>query len=207
MTTGIYLLTFGTEDDIQLYYVGKSVDIQKRWVEHITKLIKGTAAKAMQEAYLKYGEPELSILKECHPDHLDVLEPIYIKAYKDTHTYNCINSSVPQIYYVLDSDTVNLINNEEDNDYWNLSTLEHIQLLEKQLDQEIDFSIEIQRQKDVIEHLEHKLATIDLGEQGNFYREQYYDTQTHINNLVERMAQLQTELDTERNKPWYKKLW
>lgn len=214
MTTGIYALAFG-EDEETLYYIGKSVDIEKRWAEHLNKLIKGTAAKAMQEAYQKYGEPGFYILKTCHPDHLDVLEPLYIEQYKVEYTYNCINASIPEIHTRPSPQQLRLVNGSE---YWDLSTLEHISKLQDQLDQIEDLELDVygktleklELQKTIEElktqlaeqELQHKqeLLNVDIGREGNFYREL-------ANRLKDDLEAMHIAYNQEKDKPWYKKLW
>ena len=55
------------------------------------KMYKGTAAKAMQTAYARYGEPTGLILVECHEDHIDVVEASLIARHKPT-----LNSDRPK---------------------------------------------------------------------------------------------------------------
>jgi len=74
MRAGIYLIKFHKE----CLYIGKSIDIDRRWKEHTNRLIKGTAAKAMQYAYDRYGMPEFTVLVYSHADHIDLMESIYI---------------------------------------------------------------------------------------------------------------------------------
>ena len=76
MASGIYQLTFATGDT----YVGKSVDLERRWQQHTDKLSKGTAAKDMLQAYYSsdYRYPTAKVLLECHPDVLDEYENYFI---------------------------------------------------------------------------------------------------------------------------------
>ena len=74
MTTGIYLIVFPSER----YYIGQSVDIENRWKQHFDKFSKGTAAKLMQTEFNRYGFPKTSIILECHKDHLDMMEGMFI---------------------------------------------------------------------------------------------------------------------------------
>lgn len=59
-------------------YIGKSIDISTRWKQHFDKFTKGTAAKAMQEEYNRYGYPQGEVLVECHSDHIDIMEECLI---------------------------------------------------------------------------------------------------------------------------------
>lgn len=75
MKSGIYQISFSTG----LFYIGKSVDIERRWEEHKKSFLEGKASAKMQSAYKQYGMPEFKIFLECHPDHLDILERFLIR--------------------------------------------------------------------------------------------------------------------------------
>lgn len=79
MTSGIYSLVFADT----YVYIGKSINIENRWKQHWDKMSSGKAAKNVQEAFDRYGEPKASIIVECHPDHIDILETIAIS--KNSH--------------------------------------------------------------------------------------------------------------------------
>jgi len=51
MISGIYRLEFPSGN----YYLGKSVDIEKRWKQHRTALLKGTHTKILQAEYTYTG--------------------------------------------------------------------------------------------------------------------------------------------------------
>lgn len=74
MTSGVYQLTFASGDT----YIGKSINIEERWKQHMNKFYKGTAAKPMQAAFNRCGDPTGQILVECHEDHIDVVEACLI---------------------------------------------------------------------------------------------------------------------------------
>ncbi len=74
MTSGVYLLTFSDGNN----YVGKSINIERRWKEHGEKMEKGIAAKNMQQAFKRCGHAHAQILLKCHPDHIDIMESYYI---------------------------------------------------------------------------------------------------------------------------------
>ena len=94
MTTGIYLLIFQSGKR----YVGQSVDIETRWKQHFDKFRKGTAAKAMQHEFNIYGFPQAEVLLECHKDHLDMMESLYINHNMIKHRHIMLNTSVPADY-------------------------------------------------------------------------------------------------------------
>jgi hypothetical protein len=119
MTSGIYLLSFHSGR----HYVGKSVDIERRWEQHFKAMESGKAAKNMQEEYNKHGFPVCNIIKECHPDHLDVLEPIYIEAFlKD----GSLNSDIPTVWHRPSIEEIDLVNEDEASEYWMMSTIQHL---------------------------------------------------------------------------------
>lgn len=59
MTVGIYKLNFDNTDKV---YIGQSVNIEKRFKEHLNLLSKGLGKHKLQEAYNTYGKPSLEIL-------------------------------------------------------------------------------------------------------------------------------------------------
>lgn len=112
MTCGIYSLTFA--EGIQ--YVGKSTDIEKRWVEHNKAMRQNKAAAKMQAAYKKYGLPDGEVLFEIHQDHLDIVECYIIRKYRPV-----LNSVVSAS--ILECEFDELMENPE---YLKWSTLGHI---------------------------------------------------------------------------------
>lgn len=112
MTCGIYSLTFA--EGIQ--YVGKSVDIEKRWTEHFKSMRLNKAAAKMQAAYKKFGLPKGEVLFEIHPDHLDIVECYIINRYRPV-----LNTTVSAS--ISECDFNELMENPE---YLRWSTLGHI---------------------------------------------------------------------------------
>lgn len=74
MNSGIYKLTFSDGNT----YIGKSVDIGRRWDEHCAAFSAGKAARAMQTAYSLCGLPSLEVLVRCHRDHIDLMETVFV---------------------------------------------------------------------------------------------------------------------------------
>lgn len=91
MASGIYQLNFNEE----LFYVGQAQDIQSRWQQHMDKFRKGTAAQKMQAAYALHGQPQFSVLVNCHKDYLDIMETYYINLNKRYE--GCLNTSIPKL--------------------------------------------------------------------------------------------------------------
>lgn len=96
MTSGIYQLNFKH----QAVYIGQSQDIETRMRQHSDKMLKGTAAKKMQQAYLNWGMPDAVIVIECHRDYLDILETWFINQVID-HP-GCLNTSCPKLDPTID---------------------------------------------------------------------------------------------------------
>lgn len=122
MDSGIYKLTF--EDGSM--YVGKSIDMLRRWKEHINKFQKGTAAKDLQHKYNCYGLPDHSILHICHPDHVDLLESIYIDRYWGSLLNTTRSNLVP------DYDKEFLLEHAENLEF---STADHIRTLVRKINE------------------------------------------------------------------------
>ena len=90
MACGIYAITATVNGHIDKVYVGQSVNIKERWINHRWKLRKGISTNPiMQNVFNKYGEDCLSfiILEECERDkktlaeremhHFTILSGIY----------------------------------------------------------------------------------------------------------------------------------
>jgi predicted DNA-binding protein (UPF0251 family) len=78
MTCGIYKLTFNGTDKV---YIGKSINIEIRYLHHKQALKSKTASIKMQKAYETYGMPSLEILCECDESELYALEAEAIDIY------------------------------------------------------------------------------------------------------------------------------
>jgi len=71
MTIGIYRLIFNGTDKT---YIGQSVRIEVRYLEHLRSIKNGSANTKLLEANKLYGKPELDIILECPIEELDTLE-------------------------------------------------------------------------------------------------------------------------------------
>lgn len=143
MSSGIYKLTFSTD----LIYIGKSVDMEKRWDQHLKALNKGTHTKRIQDAYNKYGTPKFEIICECHPHHIDILETYFINGFWSS---KILNTTRPAD---VDALGISLIEDLPE-ETWDLSTFEYIQNWQ-------DKAIEVKRLEKIIH--ESKDATILLA--------------------------------------------
>ena len=83
MTIGIYKLSFTDTDRV---YIGQSVNIERRYLEHLNLLSRGLSSIKLNEAFLKFGKPILEIIKICSIEELDYLENTLILEYS-SHKY------------------------------------------------------------------------------------------------------------------------
>ncbi len=123
MTAGIYMYSFSSGK----FYVGKSVNIEKRWEQHLKSMEEGTAAKAVQAEFYASGIPFFEIIRSCHPDHLDILEPVYIQVLSKLE--GCLNTSIPPIHFDPHPGDTDSINGEDD--LFDMSTMEHIREIKR----------------------------------------------------------------------------
>lgn len=78
----VYKLSFiGTSK----VYVGQSKNIESRLTSHLYRLKTGSASKKLQAAFIEFGYPSITILKECEETELNTAEVTFI------HTLNSIN--------------------------------------------------------------------------------------------------------------------
>ena len=86
IVSGIYLLKFKGYHGV---YVGQSLDIYTRYSKHLYRLKNNLANHKLQEAYEKYGEPNLEILHildESSGETLDELEQMAIEIFDSVNT-------------------------------------------------------------------------------------------------------------------------
>ena len=88
MLCGIYTITNKIDGK---RYIGSSMQIEKRWQQHIYKLKKGNHPnKHLQFAWTKYGSECFcfEVLEECVLENLLSLEEKYINSYDFSNLYN-----------------------------------------------------------------------------------------------------------------------
>jgi group I intron endonuclease len=78
MTCGIYKLTF---IGIDKCYIGQSINIEKRYKQHLYDMKNGTSNNKLLDAYEKYGRAILYIILECQEFELDANEEEAISIY------------------------------------------------------------------------------------------------------------------------------
>ncbi len=71
MSIGIYCLKFKNTDKV---YIGQSVNIEKRFQQHILSMHNNSAPKKLQFGFNIHGKPSLVILLECSSSELDAEE-------------------------------------------------------------------------------------------------------------------------------------
>lgn len=176
MTSGVYQLKFRNGST----YIGKSVDIGRRWEEHVKSLAEGKSAKKLQDAYNKLGVPTRSILVECHPDHISLVETLMIRRLKPTLNSASTAPLSTEDNAILACNLDNL-NTSTGRMLYNTITLSsHVNRLEN----EIDFLLD-----------EDKVAS------------SLYASREHIKELSLRLAKLGSELEKEKAVTWWQRLW
>lgn len=78
MTTGIYKLIFNNTDKV---YIGQSINIEKRYQDHLSSFKRNTSPNCIQQAYIQFGVPILEIIEECDIKELNTKENEYISKY------------------------------------------------------------------------------------------------------------------------------
>lgn len=78
MTTGIYCLQFG---NINKVYIGQSINIERRFVQHKRHFLQNLSSQKLQEAYNTLGIPKLKVLVICNKEELDYYETKCINLY------------------------------------------------------------------------------------------------------------------------------
>lgn len=93
MTCGIYKLNFNGTDRV---YIGQSVNIEKRFIQHKSDMRARRASPKMQEAYKIYGEPiSYNILCEAKIEELDDLEEEAIQIFDSVNNgFNSYTSAL-----------------------------------------------------------------------------------------------------------------
>jgi hypothetical protein len=185
MTSGVYKLTFRNGAT----YIGKSNNMERRWVEHGTKMEKGTAAKNMQQAFRQCGHASTSVLLECHADHIDIMEAYFIWKLSPS-----LNSAGACFLTIQDANTL-----EANMHVLKFSTAGHIRIIAAEQAEQLNKQVEIDRLNTDLEELDEVLEKYkrirskeeletELGK--NLAR-----TTTILNNHILQINTLNNELD------------
>ena len=82
MTCGIYILKFNGTDKV---YVGQSLNIESRYLGHLSDLRRGKSSNKMLDACATYGEPYLEVLVECQEHELNINENEAIEVFNSVN--------------------------------------------------------------------------------------------------------------------------
>lgn len=197
MDSGIYQLEF--EDGAT--YIGKSINIETRWNDHIKAFKSGKASAKMQERYDKYGLPDFSVIYPCHRDHIDILENYLIQYYKPE-----LNTVVADA--IGEEDFKILAENEE---LLSMSTVDHIvaiydlMLDNKELQEVVEaLNLEVKRLEGE-ESL--KLAELEAGIELAKAKVELAKKSEEIISLYKEVSEAEERLEEYESKPWWKKLF
>lgn len=146
MTCGIYKLSFDKTDKV---YIGKSINIEERFKQHLTTFKTGKLSNKLLEARDLYGLPNLTILIECDVDKLNESEIACISEYNAFN--NGFNSTIGGDGGY--SDSTNAANKYDKEDYINV--LYMLTDIKKSL---IDIAIESKVHHKVVRHIFKKEA-------------------------------------------------
>ena len=87
--SGIYALWYEEQD---LIYIGQSIDIPRRYKEHIGSLAKGMHSNyKVQDAFNNYGSPELVVLEQTTGD-LNSLEVQWTSEFNSLQSLNIVEA-------------------------------------------------------------------------------------------------------------------
>lgn len=222
MTSGVYQLTF-TDGNT---YIGKSINIEERYKQHMNKFYKGTAAKPMQAAYNKCGAPNACIIRECHEDHIDVVESCFIA--RDRPTLNSDRPRDPfpdlsceQLNYLFDTfkysarDLVAMRQQQEDVALVEKKSLENniaileasVESLEEEVEELTNLNDQLFQQRSEEEVNADISKRIINGDRTiNTLHEQIKCNEIITANIQKELACKISELEYEKL-PWWKKLF
>lgn len=197
MTSGVYLMEF---ENGKANYIGKSVDMERRWKEHEKSLVKGNAAYAVQDAFAKYGLPKFSILLECHADHIDLMESIYITQNWDKQL---LNTSIP---IQVPIDDMALLITASQAKLLGSSTAEHIRLILRMQERVDGLINDLSRVSQDLKHLKTSDGYYELyGEIAELEQDKRNLT-IQYNNILKDNLRITNELAKERNKGFWARL-
>lgn len=194
MASGIYQLKFSNG----MRYIGKSIDLERRWKEHWYNFDNHKAASKMQAEFMRCGYPETEVLLYCHRDHLDIMETYLIATFRPE--LNTV-TEMP-----ISHDDFNAL--MQQSQLLEESTVEHIKLI-SDLANRIDTLEEYSNDQDrYIEELEKDIDLEKLSVESYARlveeREAHIETRRELELTVENLAK---QLAKETNKSWLAKLF
>ena len=200
MTCGIYKLNFDSEH----FYIGKSINIEERYKQHYRSFVNNSAAKNMQDCFDISGYPEAEILITCHPDHLDVLEPLFIHTYYNS-AY-CLNSDIPTVHHNVEWTLTSKVE-----ELLKMSTFSHInEIIDLKnkctkliIEHEIAERAERDTHRKELAYIRNLPEVIEYLEKADYFNIQAQE----IREQASFIEHLKTQYLIEKNKSWWTKLW
>lgn len=203
MTSGIYKLTFTSGDT----YIGKSINVENRYKQHLQSFVLGEAATKMQLAYSKFGTPVSECLATIHPDHIDLFEAAFILNHKPS-----LNTTIPEdALFVKTSEQLQVLADKS-----NISTLDHINTiislesmlnktkttlskLERETEDNVNRYKKLLKENTCLKDDVHKLSNNALIQRCAILEE-------CIDNLIKEAEVKDKTYKTYYNLPWWKKI-
>lgn len=199
--SGIYMLKW----DNDTFYIGKSVNVRERILQHINSFYNSTAAIKLQGAYDVYGIPSVSLLLECHADNIDVMEAYFIGALKSDLMLNTVMMSNP----LIDKNDV-LIDKILD-DYCQLSLADLSERLNGLEVRNNLYSMEVSDLYEQVKDLSYKRSAEEIeADKYNLIDSLKYELKElslDFKGLETEKESLEQELKHLTNLPWYKRLF
>lgn len=194
MVSGIYQLTFSNGKR----YIGKSIDIDRRWQEHNTNFKNKKAASKLQSEFEIYGYPRGEVLLKCHRDHIDILEVYLIATLRPE-----LNTRVELPISTEDYDAL-----MQQKQLLEDSTVDHIKLIDALATDIEGMQEQAQQQDAYIAELEKdvELEKLSVESYENFIRE----AEKHAITKAEydlKLRCIENALATEKSKTWLQKLF
>jgi len=183
MTSGVYKLEFPSGH----YYYGKSDNIERRMEEHANKFRKNKHTTKMQKLYMQYGMPTANIVFQCHADHIDLIESMFIEAGAGEYS---LNGNQPRKVSEIEREL--LINHAAD---LSMSTAEHLKTI-------CSLGAEVEMLQLTIEELEEEgIILPDTLEE--IISKRVYD---EVAPVMARMTEQAIELEYYRNRTFWQRL-
>jgi hypothetical protein len=201
MTCGIYKLTFPSGR----FYIGKSIDISKRWEQHANDMRSGKHTKKLQNEFNIYGTYTQEVLFECHQDHIDIMEESYIARLQPP-----LNGTYPKdrLDVIADTELGTFLS------YMNIGTLQHIEQLHNTKNKVVELETSIKKQESLVAKLSTKRTKEELAAdiKGKIkeLEKEVYTLNHSLSISKETRAELFAEncrLLSYKNLPWYKKIF
>lgn len=191
--SGIYKLTFPGGST----YIGKSVDIERRWREHAESMRKGTAAKKMQNAYILEGFPDSEVLLECHPDHIDLMESVFIIAQNPS-----LNTGIP---IKLQQSEIDILC--ADSHALEYSTATHMLSMRNLTNDKIALENTINDLEEIIDELDTTRTEEELKTELGRRLAEMKVNHIALTNNYESVLEINANLNKELAKPWWKRIF